>query len=400
MTIGRTGGGIGGRAVGALPRNHGQPSSRTRGPSDAPRRGARALRARYTFADILGDSPALQEALKLARAVARAPHLKPVLILGESGTGKEVIAHAIHSESERADKPFVAVNCGALPRELVESELFGYSSGAFTGARREGQAGKFEAAQGGTVFLDEVDSMPMEVQAKLLRVIETGEVVRLGSTQPVGLDVAIMAATGPDARRRVEEGVVPPRPVPPAERRRDRHASASRASGRHPAAGGGVPGSGVRGVGAGAPRPLPRSGGPRSWPFTGRATSESCRTCAPGGPSRWRAVRSAPKTFPRISAAARARGRKLPVAEASAGERTRSSARRCSRPVATWRRPPADSAINKTTIYRRMKRWESEQGVASCTRGGRLHPAQVGPATPPRARRPLSVEGDVIVGTR
>jgi transcriptional regulator with PAS, ATPase and Fis domain len=165
-----------------------------------------ASRPKYSFADILGDSPALQDAITLARAVARSPSLKPVLILGESGTGKEVIAHAIHSESARSDRPFVAVNCGALPRELVESELFGYSPGAFTGARREGQAGKFEAAQGGTVFLDEVDSMPAEVQAKLLRVIETSEVVRLGSTKPIGLDVAIMAASGADARQRVEEG--------------------------------------------------------------------------------------------------------------------------------------------------------------------------------------------------
>jgi transcriptional regulator with PAS, ATPase and Fis domain len=138
--------------------------------------------------------------------VARGPRMKTVLILGESGTGKEVIAHAIHAGSNRAHKPFVAVNCGALPRELVESELFGYSSGAFTGARREGQAGKFEAANGGTIFLDEVDSMPMEVQAKLLRVIETNEVVRLGSANPIALDVAIISASGPDAWRRVEEG--------------------------------------------------------------------------------------------------------------------------------------------------------------------------------------------------
>jgi transcriptional regulator of acetoin/glycerol metabolism len=173
----------------------------------APPSGSRALRPKYSFSDILGESPALQDALRLARAVARCQGLKPTMILGESGTGKEVLAHAIHSESDRVDKPFVAVNCGALPRELVESELFGYSSGAFTGARREGQAGKFEAAQGGTIFLDEVDSMPMEVQAKLLRVIETNEVVRLGSTRPIGLDVAIMAASGPDARRRVENGL-------------------------------------------------------------------------------------------------------------------------------------------------------------------------------------------------
>jgi transcriptional regulator with PAS, ATPase and Fis domain len=130
-----------------------------------------------------------------------------VLILGESGTGKEIVARAIHAESERAQRPFVAVNCGAIPRELVESELFGYASGAFTGARREGQAGKFEAAEGGTILLDEIDSMPMEVQAKLLRVIETSEVVRLGSASPIALDVAMMAAAAPDLRERVEKGV-------------------------------------------------------------------------------------------------------------------------------------------------------------------------------------------------
>jgi transcriptional regulator with PAS, ATPase and Fis domain len=149
----------------------------------------------------------LQKALVLAQAVARGPRLKPILILGESGTGKEIIAHAIHAESDRADRPFVAVNCGALPRDLVESELFGYSTGAFTGARREGQVGKFEAAQGGTIFLDEVDSMPLEVQAKLLRVIETSEIVRLGSASATRLDIAIMAASGPDLRKRVDEGV-------------------------------------------------------------------------------------------------------------------------------------------------------------------------------------------------
>jgi transcriptional regulator of acetoin/glycerol metabolism len=202
---------VDGRAVGSVVVVSGHPPrtpTARAGPRtiDAPPAGRQVLRPKYSFADILGESPSLQDALRLARAVARGHGLKPILILGESGTGKEVLAHAIHSESERVDRPFVAVNCGALPRELVESELFGYSSGAFTGARREGQAGKFEAAQGGTVFLDEVDSMPLEVQAKLLRVIETSEVVRLGNAKPIRLDVAIMAATGPDARRRVEEG--------------------------------------------------------------------------------------------------------------------------------------------------------------------------------------------------
>ncbi len=176
------------------------------GGADARRRPHSSPASLQGFGDILGESPALQSAIKLARAVAHGPHLKPILVLGESGTGKEIIAHAIHAESDRADRPFVAVNCGALPRELVESELFGYSAGAFTGARREGQAGKFEAAQGGTLLLDEVDSMPLEVQAKLLRVIETSEIVRLGSASAVRLDIAIMAASGPDLRRRVDEG--------------------------------------------------------------------------------------------------------------------------------------------------------------------------------------------------
>jgi transcriptional regulator with PAS, ATPase and Fis domain len=176
------------------------------GAGRAPLASARALPRRVGIRDLLGESPALLEALKLASAVSGGAQQKPVLILGESGTGKELIAQAIHAESARGNRPFVAVNCGALPRELVESELFGYSFGAFTGARREGQAGKFEAAQGGTLFLDEIDSMPLEAQAKLLRVVETREVVRLGSTRPVALDVAIMAASVQDLRRRVEEG--------------------------------------------------------------------------------------------------------------------------------------------------------------------------------------------------
>jgi transcriptional regulator of acetoin/glycerol metabolism len=175
--------------------------------TDIVRRSTRLVSSRQGVGQILGESPVLLDALKLAHAVARGSHQKPVLILGESGTGKELIAQAMHAESPRAARPFVAVSCGALPRDLVESELFGYASGAFTGARREGQAGKFEAAQGGTLLLDEVDSMPLEAQAKLLRVLETSEVVRLGSAKPIALDVAIMAASGPDLRRRVEEGV-------------------------------------------------------------------------------------------------------------------------------------------------------------------------------------------------
>ena len=161
---------------------------------------------KYTFADILGNSPVLRETLNLARAAAHSPHQKPVLLVGESGTGKELVAQAIHAESRKASGPFVAVDCGALPKELVESELFGYAPGAFTGARREGQAGKFEAAHEGTLFLDEIDSLPMELQPKFLRALEGGEVVRLGSATPVSVDVRIVAACSVDLRRSVQEG--------------------------------------------------------------------------------------------------------------------------------------------------------------------------------------------------
>lgn len=163
-------------------------------------------RARFSFAEILGESVRLRDALDLASAAAKDRRAIPVLITGESGTGKEMVAHAVHGESARGDGPFVAVNCGALPRDLVESELFGYASGAFTGARREGQAGKFEAAHGGTLFLDEIDSMPGDVQAKLLRVLEDREVTRLGSTMPIPVDVRVIAAASSDLRRRIEEG--------------------------------------------------------------------------------------------------------------------------------------------------------------------------------------------------
>ena len=172
----------------------------------AARRNPGAGSAKYTFADILGDSPALREALHLTRATARSAQQSPILLVGESGTGKELVAHAIHAESRRASGPFVAVDCGALPRELVESELLGYAPGAFTGARREGQPGKFEAAHEGTIFLDEVDSLPVELQAKFLRVLEGGEVMRLGSASPVSVDVRIVAACSVDLRQKVEEG--------------------------------------------------------------------------------------------------------------------------------------------------------------------------------------------------
>lgn len=118
-----------------------------------------------------------------------------VLLLGESGTGKEIFAHAIHGSSNRANGPFVKINCAAIPRELLESELFGYESGSFTGARKNGKAGKFEIAHHGTIFLDEIGDMPLYMQVKLLRVIQEREVERVGSSKHRKVDVRIIAAT-------------------------------------------------------------------------------------------------------------------------------------------------------------------------------------------------------------
>ena len=122
----------------------------------------------------------------------------PVLILGETGTGKELFAQSIHMASPRNLQPFVAINCAALPRELVESELFGYEDGAFTGAKKGGNPGKFEIANGGTLFLDEIGDMPLNVQATLLRAIQNREITRIGGVKSIPVDVRIIAATNKD----------------------------------------------------------------------------------------------------------------------------------------------------------------------------------------------------------
>src|SRR5712691_1654195 len=149
--------------------------------------------ARYTLADIYGQSPALVQARELARRAAQAECA--VLLLGESGTGKELFAQAIHRASPRQAGPFVPIDCAAIPRELLEAELFGYAPGAFSGATKEGKPGKFELAHGGTVFLDEVGEMPLEMQAKLLRVLQEHQVVRVGGLAPVAVDFTVIAAT-------------------------------------------------------------------------------------------------------------------------------------------------------------------------------------------------------------
>ena len=160
--------------------------------------------ARFTFKDIVGVSPSLEEAKKLAMLAAASK--STALLLGETGTGKELFAQSIHNQSERHRHPFVAINCCAIPRELLESELFGFADGAFTGARKGGRPGKFELASGGTLFLDEIGDMPYDMQGKLLRVLQTGEVTRIGEHKPISVNVRIVAATNCDLKQEVGRG--------------------------------------------------------------------------------------------------------------------------------------------------------------------------------------------------
>ena len=157
----------------------------------------------YTFADIVGASASIAAMKQRGRLFARGN--EPILLCGESGTGKELAAQALHMASPRADKPFVAVNCAALPLELIESELFGYESGAFTGARAKGLAGKFEMANGGTIFLDEIGELPLAMQAKLLRTLENGEIQKLAHRGRLFSDFRLICATNRDLSEMVEQ---------------------------------------------------------------------------------------------------------------------------------------------------------------------------------------------------
>ncbi len=164
----------------------------------------RQLRKRYTFGEIISKSPKMRNIFRILPEIAGSP--SNVLILGESGTGKELVARALHSSSPRGDGPFVAVNCGALPETLLESELFGYKAGAFTDARQD-RAGRFAAAEGGTLFLDEIGDIPSALQVKLLRVLQEKVYEPLGSSKPVKADVRIIAATNRDLQTLVREGL-------------------------------------------------------------------------------------------------------------------------------------------------------------------------------------------------
>jgi len=177
---------------------------------------------------IIGNSSAMQGVYKILGRVA--PSDATVLIYGESGTGKELVARAVHFNSPRLGKPFLAINCAAIPKDLLENELFGHERGAFTGAT-ERKSGKFEQAQGGTLFLDEIGDMPLELQAKLLRVLQEKEITRTGGSSTVSVDVRIVAATNQDLREKVQNKEfredlyfrlnVVPIPLPPLRRRQE-----------------------------------------------------------------------------------------------------------------------------------------------------------------------------------
>ena len=160
--------------------------------------------ARYTFDDLIGVSDNFVQLKRFAEQISATS--SPILIQGESGTGKELFANAIHCTSQRKDKPFVAVNCAAIPRDLIGSELFGYVGGSFTGASRTGAKGKFELADGGTLFLDEIGEMPVEMQSVLLRALEENCITRIGATKPINVDVRIITATNKDLTKCIADG--------------------------------------------------------------------------------------------------------------------------------------------------------------------------------------------------
>lgn len=161
-------------------------------------------RAVYNFKDIIGESKEIKNVIRYAKTISSSP--STVLIEGESGTGKELLAQSIHNYGDRRNNSFIAVNCGAIPKSLIESELFGYEEGAFTGAKRGGCAGKFELANEGTLFLDEIGEMPLDMQVDLLRVLQEGYITRVGGDKVIPVDVRIIAATNKNLLEEVKKG--------------------------------------------------------------------------------------------------------------------------------------------------------------------------------------------------
>ena len=188
-----------------------------------------ATGAFLTFNDIIGESAAIKNVVTNSKIIANSP--STVLIQGESGTGKEVLAQAMHNYSLRRNKKFVAINCGAIPNNIIESELFGYEDGTFTGAKKGGKPGKFEVANGGTIFLDEIGEMPLDMQVNLLRVLQESRVTRLGGSTEIPIDVRVIAATNKNLKEEVNKGnfredlyyrlCVIPITLPPLRERKD-----------------------------------------------------------------------------------------------------------------------------------------------------------------------------------
>ncbi len=162
------------------------------------------LMADYTFDDLIYESKKMQNVIKSAKKISSKN--STILIEGESGTGKELLAQSIHNYGNRSNKPFMAVNCAAIPKELIQSELFGYEHGSFTGAKQGGKQGKFEAANGGTIFLDEVGDMPLEVQTTILRVLQEKQFMRVGGNHNIPLDIRVIAATNKQLKSEIEKG--------------------------------------------------------------------------------------------------------------------------------------------------------------------------------------------------
>jgi transcriptional regulator with PAS, ATPase and Fis domain len=162
------------------------------------------IKSKYYFSDLIGNSPSFTAVKKLAERVSNSQ--SAVLLLGESGTGKELYASAIHNNSKRASFPYVPINCASIPEHLLESELFGYDDGAFTGAKKGGKKGQFQIANRGTIFLDEIGDMPLAMQSKLLRVLQEREILPVGAQKSIPVDVRIIAATHRNLEKMVEEG--------------------------------------------------------------------------------------------------------------------------------------------------------------------------------------------------
>jgi propionate catabolism operon transcriptional regulator len=164
---------------------------------------SKGLVAKYGFDDLVHASPAMRDVVNIGKQYADTD--STILIMGETGTGKEILVHGIHNLSRRAKQPFVSINCAALPEQLLESELFGYEEGAFTGSKKGGKPGRFEIAHQGTIFLDEIDATPESVQIRLLRVLQEREIMRIGGDRKIPVDVRIVAAASQDLNIAVQE---------------------------------------------------------------------------------------------------------------------------------------------------------------------------------------------------